>query len=285
MPKKNLNQSPYSRSKKKFERWKRDGRGKGRKASYKSGLNITEVPSSVKNNRKHSVPGIKAEGRLVQLMSDLELDVFSFFDIAKQVIDIREQFPLDQEVTLAIAEKLKIPHPKVKNSGTDEYIANWMTTDLLIDYIDTDGSEKVLAVCIKPASELTENNLKKIKIEYAYWLLKGIRFCVITDRCIPEEVRKNLSFVISFYEDDLNIMEMHSDLAKIEVLVINALQKQDDELHVLCRNIDIKHDLETGTAINVLYYLIATRKVDVDLSVLSIGPKTHSSFLRKYIKS
>ena len=217
-------------------------------------------------------------------MSDLELDVFLFFDLAKQVVDTREQFPIDQETTLAIAEKLQIPHPRVKDSNTGEYIANWMTTDFLIDYLDHDGSEKQLAICVKPASELTESNLKKIKIEYAYWIMKGVRFFIITDQCIPAEIKNNLSFIISFYEDDLNITEMHSELSRIEVLVINGLKKQDEEVHILCRNIDHKHGFEPGAAINVFYYLVATRKIDLDLSLLSIGPKTHSSSIRKYIK-
>ncbi|USE35228.1 hypothetical protein [Endozoicomonas sp. SCSIO W0465] len=78
MPNTDKRRSIYSRSKKKFEKWKRDGRGTGTGRDYKPGLKITEVPSGTENNRKHSVPGIKAKGRLVQLMSDLEFFVFIF---------------------------------------------------------------------------------------------------------------------------------------------------------------------------------------------------------------
>ncbi len=133
---------------------------------YIPGLKITEVPSASENNRKHSVPGIKAKGRLVQLMSELEFFAFIFFDLAKQVMDIREQFPLDREVTLAIAEKLNVKHSTVTDSNTGEEIANWMTTDLLIDFVDKEGVVNQVAICIKPAEKLTPRNLQKIKIEW-----------------------------------------------------------------------------------------------------------------------
>lgn len=284
MPNTDKRHSIYSRSENKFEKWKRDGRGTGTGRDYKPGLKITEVPSGTENNRKHSVPGIKAKGRLVQLMSDLEFFVFISFDLAKQVLDIREQFPLDREITLAIAERLNIAHPIVTDSSTGEDIANWMTTDLLIDFVDKEGVVNQVAICIKPAEKLTPRNLQKIKIEFCYWALKGVRFCIITDRCVPEEIKKNLSFIHDFYEDDLNILEMQSALPRVEQLLMNSLKSYSGELRVMCKEIDEAHDFESGTALQVLHYMIASRKIDVDLTQLSIGLLTEATSIKKYMQ-
>ncbi|USE34989.1 TnsA endonuclease N-terminal domain-containing protein [Endozoicomonas sp. SCSIO W0465] len=136
MPKKNNSSSIYSVSENLYKKQDKEGAGAGSGVEYKSGLDVIRVPSS-KGNKKHKIPGIKS-GRLIQLMSNLERDTFLFFDLSKNVKDIREQFPLDRSITLAIAEKLGIGHPKGIDAHTGLPMAIRMTTDLLIDYVDED---------------------------------------------------------------------------------------------------------------------------------------------------
>jgi len=65
------------------------------------------VPSS---GRVHRFIGWKTS-REHHLLSDLEFNYLCFCDWAENVIDIREQFPLDRENTLKIAEDIGIHHP------------------------------------------------------------------------------------------------------------------------------------------------------------------------------
>jgi TnsA endonuclease N terminal len=84
-----------------------EGRGQGRGSDYKPGLRIQDVPSQGlvtrvngwKTNREH------------HLFSKLELHYFYILDWSSIVSDIREQFPLDLDETLAIAKQLGISHP------------------------------------------------------------------------------------------------------------------------------------------------------------------------------
>ncbi|WP_257265288.1 TnsA endonuclease N-terminal domain-containing protein [Endozoicomonas sp. ONNA2] len=146
MPNKVIKHSLYSRSEKQYLRWlEKELRGTGTGLNYIPGLYIHEVPSSI-GNRKRTVPGIKSQGRLVQLMSDLEYKIFKFLDLAKNVLDIREQFPIEREMTLSIAEKLKIKHPETTDYNTKEKIALWITTDFLVDYNDEEGNKKQVAI-------------------------------------------------------------------------------------------------------------------------------------------
>ncbi len=282
MPKRDQRKSAYSRSENKYEKWEKEGRGTGAGPDYIPGLFINEVPSS-HGNQKHSIPGIKAQLRLVQLMSALELLVFLFFDLAKQVIDIREQYPLDRSTTLSIAEKLNIKHPSVPDSQTGEQIAHWMTTDLLIDYYDQQGNQQQLAVYIKTANDLKGRNLDKLIIEFAYWTLKGVRFCIVVDESIPKEIAENIGFVKTFYESDLNIKELHQNLGEIEEYLIQRIKSEHLEINKLCNKIDTDKGFATGCSLNVFYYMVATRKIDLPLKRFSIGPNTHCSEIRKYL--
>ena len=112
MPKKSNKFSPCSRSEKQLQRWiKEEMRGTGHGRDYIPGLYTNEIESAKEDNFKERVSGIKASGRDVQLASHTEHKIFRHFDLAKNVVEIREQFRLKREKTLAIAEKLKINHP------------------------------------------------------------------------------------------------------------------------------------------------------------------------------
>jgi hypothetical protein len=53
------------------------------------------VPSSGRSRRPHGI----TTKRVHHLLSDIERDLFYLFDWDEDVEDLREQFPLDREVT------------------------------------------------------------------------------------------------------------------------------------------------------------------------------------------
>ena len=283
MPKRDNSKSPYSRSESKYSTWEKQGRGTGFGSDYIPGLYITEVPSS-HGNQKHSAPSIKALGRLLQLMSALELKICLFFELAKNVIGSREQFPLDRSTTLAIAEKLKIKHPSVTDAQTGEQIAHWMTTDLLIDYYDKQDKRQQLAIYIKPAEDLKGANLDKLIIERIYWALKGVRFCIVVDKGIPAEIAENIAAVRTFYENEINIKELYPNHDDIERQVISRIKSEHTEINKLCHKLDKDKGFDLGSSLNIFYYMIASRKIDLPLIRFSVGPNTHSSEICKYLK-
>lgn len=72
----------------------------------------------------------------MQLMSMGENKFYYLLRWDDNVLDIREQFPLNLKDTLKISEDLHVRHPKNKSTR--------MTSDFLVDY--TDGSQKVFSV-------------------------------------------------------------------------------------------------------------------------------------------
>lgn len=230
MPKKLNRFSPYSTSEKQYRRWiEEEMRGTGHGRDYIPGLYTNEIPSAKEDNFKVRVSGIKASGRGVQLASHTEHKIFRPFDLAKNVLEIREQHPLNRSETLAIAEKLKINHPSEPDYNTHELFATGMTTDLLITMVDESGHKSDIAVAVKPAHKLCDKRvLEKLKIEFAYWTLKGVKFFIITELSLREEVNGNLEFIHQNYctiIQNKNSLPEDTNVELIQQHIINETER------------------------------------------------------------
>lgn len=148
----------------KIQKWLADGRGQGVGRDYKPWLTIRDVPSIGRAHRprSHSV------GRTHHLLSDLEFGHFLYFDMADDVVDIREQFPLPRDTTRHLAANLKYRHPR--QPGTDGDMV--MTTVLLITRM-VNGVKVLEAYAVKPSSEVLKKHvLQKLHIAvYSVYLL------------------------------------------------------------------------------------------------------------------
>jgi TnsA endonuclease N terminal len=127
-------------TKKQIEKRLKEGRGQGRRENYKPWLRIQDVGSIGLSTR---IKGWKSN-RIHQFLSKLELSYFYLLEWSKEVIDIREQFPLDLDETKAIAQELGVKHPT--DPFTQEQVV--MTTDFLIT-IKKPLSEQDVARTIK----------------------------------------------------------------------------------------------------------------------------------------
>lgn len=92
----------YAHSETKYKRWIKEGRGSGSHRDYKPWITVRDVPSQ---GRSHRIFSLKTQ-RIHHLLSDLEAAVFVLLDWNQDVLDIREQFPLERETTLDIAKDI-----------------------------------------------------------------------------------------------------------------------------------------------------------------------------------
>ena len=72
-------------------------------------------------------------------------------------IDIREQFPLDNKITVKIADELGIKHPQDRN--------HIMTTDFLV----TKSDNSLHAYSVKVDKNLNDRTVELLYIEREYW--------------------------------------------------------------------------------------------------------------------
>ncbi len=97
---------------KKQGKWLKEGRGQNELTDYKPWIKISDISSL---GRSHRVFGHKTK-RTHHLLSDLELATFLFLEWSSTILDIREQFPLNYDITLIVAEDKQVKHLSVRDS-------------------------------------------------------------------------------------------------------------------------------------------------------------------------
>ena len=147
---------------------KRQKRGEGTGVDYQPWIRAREFTRDV---------GIRSlvidwkTGRQVHLLSLNEVHWYYQLRWQDNVIDIREQFPLEKETTDYIAEHLNVKKPE-----------DVMTTDMLVTYMDKNGIERIKAYSVKNAqedvfgeidSQNKQRRIELLRIEMSYWRLKN----------------------------------------------------------------------------------------------------------------
>ncbi|WP_339181675.1 TnsA endonuclease N-terminal domain-containing protein [Oceanobacillus sp. FSL W7-1293] len=237
---------------KKIARYYKEGRGQGELGNYKPWITIQDVPSS---GRAHRDIGWKTE-REHHLLSDLEYNYFCLLDWSDNVIDIREQFPINREITTKIAEDMNITHPIESTTQTPIV----MTTDFLIT-LRYDSKVKYIARTIKPEKELNSSGvIEKFEIERAYWENQDVDWAIVTEKDLPKTIIENIKWLRSSY-----ILADTTDSSFISILVerlktgngtiLNALKEFDEHYH-----------LEKGTALALYRHSIAKKLVKLDMT-------------------
>ena len=121
------------------KRKRQEGRGTGTEKDYKPYIQAREVNSL----GTCSNPIDWKTGRTVQLLSQGEDALWHILRWNDDIIDIREQYPLDLKRTFKIAGEYGIQHP-----GT-----NPMTTDFLV----TMRNGQMIAYSLKPSKAVLED--------------------------------------------------------------------------------------------------------------------------------
>jgi hypothetical protein len=177
----------YSLDEARIARRLKEGRGQGHKADYKPWLTIHDVSSRGLSVR---MLGRKTD-RLHHLLSgNLEQAAFLDFDWADEVVDIREQFPLDRDETRSIAVDMGIPHPRDVKTQIDIV----MTTDFVLD-VQSGSKLLIVAWAIKPEDQLNSARvLEKLEIERRYWERRRVNWRIATEREMPFQRAQNLRY-------------------------------------------------------------------------------------------
>ena len=175
--------------------------GTGTGANYKPYLRVNDM--TIGGTRARVIDWIT--GREVHLMSQAEKIVWFNLRWRDDIIDIREQFPLELCITQKIAESFGIIHPR--DAGEDIV----MTTDLLLTM--TDGTE--IAINIKDSkTEIDKRrNKEKALIEKYYWQVhKNIKYYRVCSKDFNKILCKNLE-LINVYYSDKNVCDQSSYFA------------------------------------------------------------------------
>lgn len=164
----------------------REKRGEGTGASYRPWIKARELNSiGVTCNIvdwKH--------GRTVELLSQGEAWLYYLLRWRDDVVDIREQFPLDLDETNIIADNVGIMRV---NQGTDN-----MTTDLLVSF--RDGS--MMAYSMKSSRKEMDSPrmIEKLWIEKMYWKTHGIQWKQVYKEDLNPTLVNNIRLCVEYYD-------------------------------------------------------------------------------------
>ncbi|HEV7378053.1 MAG TPA: TnsA endonuclease N-terminal domain-containing protein [Pyrinomonadaceae bacterium] len=235
-----------------------EGRGQGRGEDYKPGLFIQDVPSQGLATR---VQGWKTN-RVHHFLSKLELLYFYLLEWALNVLDVREQFPLDLKETLAIAEHLGLRHPT--DSHTRHPIV--MTTDFLVTIRKPIGLEEK-ARTIKYSQDLSSKRImEKFEIERLYWRARDIDWGIVTEREINRVIAANVEWVHP-YKHTIDLTPLTANLiSRIEALMSPRVVQENVFLRNITDDCDDQLGLPSGSSLMVVRHLIANRRWQIDMS-------------------
>ena len=248
----------------KNNKWIKEGRGSGQNTDYKPWITVRDLPS---DGRVHRVFGHKSQ-RTHHLLSDLELAVFLLLEWHQDVIQIREQFPLEIETTSQIAQEAGIVHPS--QSGVKQY----MSSDFLVNSHDKQQPKFVLQA--KYAEALDDaRTIEKLELERRYWRLKEVPWYLITEQDIPQTVIKNIKWLYPAQRDEI---DMEVLIQRIDYYDYHFSQNPNKNIIDICKNLDIAHELQVGESLAEVRHLLAKRCFTFDIFVLA--PKLKAKQLK-----
>lgn len=169
-------------------------------------------------------------GRNIHCMSQGEAMWYFLLRWDDSNIDIREQFPLDNKITVKIADELGIKHPQDRN--------HIMTTDFLV----TKSDNSLHAYSVKVDKNLNDRTVELLYIEREYWKYNGVPFDMLYSTDVNQVLVNNIRLITEFYNKNaiydkysyikhlIAIKEIDLDISKT-VIDNNQIDKILEEIH------------------------------------------------------
>lgn len=231
----------------------------GEGANYKPSTRINSFGSKGRCTRIFS----PKTNRIHHLLSDNQLRFFLIVEDNPNVLDIRESFPLI-DLNEVIDDKNDLAFDKFVNKETGEQMV--MTTSFLLTIKEADGSKSYKARAVRNSSELEKKlTIEKYEIEKRYWTALGIEWRLVTDRDLSDykQYCKNIQWFRETLIDNGECVEDKSKL--VEELFYYLQNNRRIIIKEALKSFEKDFELQNGVGLYILRYLIALRKIKVDL--------------------
>jgi hypothetical protein len=150
--------------------------------------------------------------RTLHLLSQGELARAIMLERQPDVIGIFEQFWLDPDVTVSLAKRFGIRHPKIfKENGKylkPPKIAE-MTSDLVVWRVNEQGFVHTEVYSCKPdIYKLSKRDVDKLKLEKAYWESYGADWFLVSDKDYAKAQISSCKFLYHFVDFSISAREL-----------------------------------------------------------------------------
>jgi hypothetical protein len=266
---------PIKWTEKKIQSLEAAGHGRGIGKDYTPWLSVTDVSSLGRSRRVFS----HKTGRTHELLSDVEYRLFLVLEWMSDVIDIREQYPLNREMTLTIAQQLGLRHPYYP--GTQ--VATVMTVDFLVTRMVA-GVKSLMALNAKRDEEASdEHSMLKLEIQREYFELSEVPHHAIFHSRIPRQKTDNIDWIRSALVKPGEIEPRPGFFSGLTARMAAELSQSPSDLATplsqYCLTFDERHGLERGIGLRVAQMLMHERVLKVDLSSPDLAAEPLSAFV------
>lgn len=253
-------------------RMEQEGIGQGFGPDYRPWLAVQTLSSRGLSRRVWS----KKTQREHHLLSNVEFDLFLCLEWASDVVDIREQFPLSRELTLAAAHSLGIRHPHYPGSQ----VPTVMTVDFMVTRV-RHGREVFEVFNAKTEDEAEDDaSLQKLEIQREVCSLTEVAHHVIFDTAIPKRVAVNISWLRDALPKT-NEAEFRPDyLDELSCRMENELWATlpAQTVYDYCAKFDRHHGLQQGVGLRVIRMLLYKRILKADMQSPDLSAAYISTF-------
>lgn len=256
--------SKYRWTEKKIAAYYAEGRGQGRGPEYLPWLQVHDVPSNGLSHRVFS----RTCQRPCHLLSNIEYDFFVWLEWNRAVVDIREQFPLDRELTRTYAEALGFRHPRQPGEQIDIV----MTVDFLVDLV-VDGKSVIKAFAVKNEDEINNRrSMQKLDIAGAVLTSLGIEQHLVLNTKLPKLSIRNIKSIYLSEERGTEDAEESAFLAEAKPRLLRSLVSATPKttLSIHCENHDLANGYLPGTSIRLAKLLMIDRSIVAPLQLESM---------------
>jgi hypothetical protein len=245
-----------------ISRMQKDGLGRGAMANYRPWVAVTDFSSSGRSRRVWS----PKTQRTHHLLSDVEYNLFVALEWSHDVVDVREQYPFDRDVTQDVARKLGIKHPCYPGSA----VPTVMTADFMVTRIRK-GVE-VYEVYDAKRTEEAEDERSLLKLEIARNVCELLGAChhLVFHDDIPLTTVRNIDWirdsVVKPDEKEPRPGYWAGMSARMASVLAAGGVKRTFALAEFCADFDAKHGAEPGVGLRTARLLMWDRVLQVDLT-------------------
>lgn len=246
----------------KIEERQKAGYGEGALAAYKPWLGVTDLSSKGRSRRIWS----NKTGRFHHVFSDVEHNIFIALEWSRSVVDIREQYPLDRDLTQTIAQQICVRHPHYPGTGVPAV----MTVDFLVTIASADGDSYMALNAKRDEEAEDETSLNKLEIQRRYFEQIEVPHHLIYHSQLPTSKIKNIQWIRDAQLKPDEIEPQAGFYSGLMRRMGDELTAQPKEavlsLAAYCRSFDERYGFELGTGLRVAKMLMHERALNVDLA-------------------
>lgn len=247
-------------SEERITQFENEGRGKGSGPTYVPWVQVSDF-SSLGNSRRVFSP---MTNRVHHLMSDVEWQLFLLLEYSRDIIDIREQYPIKRLQTQGIAAELGIPHPNYPSTQ----VPCVMTCDFLVVRLANGTKRLEMYDCKRTDDAEDIRSIEKLEITRAYADGCGIPHHLIFSSMLPKAKVRNLEWIRSanVTPEEHDEYQAYYDQHQERILYDLANHKRMGSLAQYCEQYDSRTGAAPGTGLRVARQLILNHRLVTDLN-------------------